>query len=91
MLNNLSGFESLFKVNIDGVNFFESNLAFEKSVERARMGNGPSVIISNSFSLASHFSSNAKEYDYNKITESNFDNDPLLKLKTNITVARMQW
>ncbi len=85
MLNNISGFENLFTVNIDGVNFFESNLAFQKSVERARMGNGPSVIISNAFSLASHFSSNAKEYDYNKITESNFDNDPLLKLKTNIT------
>ncbi len=85
ILGSLSGFENLFKVDIDGVNFFEANLAFQKAVERARMGNGPSLIISNAFSLTAHFSSNAKEYEYNKITESNFDNDPLLKLKTNIT------
>ena len=85
ILDNLSGFENLFKIDIDGVNFFEANLAFQKAVERARMGNGPTIIISNAYSLTSHFSSNAKKYEYNKIIESNFDNDPLLKLKTNIT------
>ena len=83
ILKNFYGFENILKLNIDGVNFFESYLAFQKSIERARLGNGPSFIISNVFSLNLDLKRN-KKYDYNKTQELNFQNDPLVKLKTNI-------
>ena len=53
----VSGYQNLARYNIDGTDFFEANLAFEKAVERARKGKGPSVIVSNVVRLLPHSSS----------------------------------
>ena len=42
--NICSGYEDLSRFNVDGTNFFETQLAFKKAIERARKGLGPSVI-----------------------------------------------
>ena len=52
-----SGYENLSRYEVDGTNFFETNLAFKQAVERARRGKGPSIIISNVVRLLPHSSS----------------------------------
>ena len=37
-----AGFKNLSRYEVDGTNFFETNLAFKQAVERARRGKGPS-------------------------------------------------
>ena len=52
-----TGYENLARLSIDGCNYFESLLAFKKSVDRARKGHGPTVIESNVVRLLPHSSS----------------------------------
>ena len=53
----VSGYENLAKYNVDGTNFFETNLAFQQAIDRARKGKGPSVVVSRVVRLLSHSSS----------------------------------
>ena len=55
--NICSGYENLSRFDVDGTNFFESQLAFKKAIERARKGLGPSVIVSKVVRLLPHSSS----------------------------------
>jgi 2-oxoisovalerate dehydrogenase E1 component len=52
-----AGYENLARFSIDGTNYFESLLAFKKAVDRARKGEGPTVIESNVVRLRPHSSS----------------------------------
>jgi len=52
-----AGYESLARYSVDGTDYFETKLAFEKAVDRARKGKGPSIIISNVVRLFPHSSS----------------------------------
>ncbi|MBT3608581.1 MAG: tungsten formylmethanofuran dehydrogenase, partial [Candidatus Marinimicrobia bacterium] len=42
-----SGYKSLSRYEVNGTNFFETNLAFKQAIDRARKGKGPSIIVSN--------------------------------------------
>jgi 2-oxoisovalerate dehydrogenase E1 component len=52
-----AGYKNLSRYDVDGTNFFETNLAFKQVVERARKGKGPSIIVSNVVRLLPHSSS----------------------------------
>jgi len=77
-----SGYEHLARFQVDGTNFFESHLAFEKAVDRARKGKGPSIIVSDVVRLLSHSSSDDQgKYRSNKELKADLDRDPILILK----------
>ena len=78
--NICSGYEDLSRFNVDGTNFFETQLAFKKAIERARKGLGPSVIISKVVRLLPHSSSDdQRKYRSEKELEKDKKNDPILK------------
>ena len=77
--NICSGYENLSRFNVDGTNFFESQLAFKKAIERARKGLGPSVIISKVVRLLPHSSSDdQRKYRSEKELEQDKKLDPLI-------------
>ena len=74
-----SGYDSLTRYDIDGCNFFESMVAFNKAFERTRSGKGPSLIISNVVRLLPHSSSDDhSKYRDTKDIEDDMKRDPLL-------------
>jgi len=78
----VSGYQNLARYNIDGTDFFEANLAFEKAVERARKGKGPSVIVSNVVRLLPHSSSDdQRKYRTKKDLETDKKRDPILRFE----------
>ena len=77
-----AGYENLARISVDGTNYFDSLLAFEKSIDRARKGLGPTVIESHVPRLLPHSSSDdhrkyrdAAELDLDK------DKDPVILFK----------
>ncbi len=69
-----SGYENLDRISIDGTNYFESVLAFNKAIDRARKGKGPTVIESSVVRLLPHSSSD----DHRKYrSEEEIENDKL--------------
>ena len=77
--NICSGYENLSRFDVDGTNFFESQLAFKKAIERARKGLGPSVIVSKVVRLLPHSSSDdQRKYRTEKDLEKDKKSDPLL-------------
>ena len=69
-----SGYENLDRISIDGTNYFESVLAFNKAIDRARRGKGPTVIESSVVRLLPHSSSD----DHRKYrSEEEIENDKL--------------
>ena len=79
-----SGYENLSRYEVDGTNFFETNLAFKQAVERARRGKGPSIIISNVVRLLPHSSSDdQRKYRTPEDLEKDLQRDPLLLFKNN--------
>ena len=77
-----AGYENLARLSIDGTNYFESLIAFKKSVDRARKGHGPTVIESNVVRLFPHSSS---DDDKKYRSQEELDED---KLKDPIVVLR---
>ena len=77
-----SGFKNLSRYDVDGTNFFETNLAFKQAVERARRGKGPSLIVSNVVRLLPHSSSDdQRKYRTPKALEEDRKRDPLTILE----------
>ncbi|MAR29561.1 MAG: tungsten formylmethanofuran dehydrogenase [Candidatus Marinimicrobia bacterium] len=73
------GYDSLMRYDVDGTNFFETYVAFNKAVERARASRGPSIIVSNVVRLLPH--SNAddhRKYRTEKEIENDKKRDPLI-------------
>tara|TARA_B100000686_G_scaffold318275_1_gene367801 strand:- start:5268 stop:7271 length:2004 start_codon:yes stop_codon:yes gene_type:complete len=77
-----SGYKNLARFEVDGTDFFETNLAFKQAVERGRRGKGPSLVVSNVVRLMSHSSSDDQR-KYRSITSLNKDKnrDPISILK----------
>ena len=74
----VGGYQNLSRYNVDGTNFFETDLAFKQAVERARKGKGPSVIISRVIRLLPHSSSDdQRKYRSDKDLESDKKKDPV--------------
>ena len=77
-----AGFKNLSRYDVDGTNFFETNLAFKQAVERARRGKGPSLIVSNVVRLLPHSSSDdQRKYRTPKALEEDRKRDPLTILE----------
>ena len=78
------GYENLSRYEVDGTNFFETNLAFKQAVERARRGKGPAIIISNVVRLLPHSSSDdQRKYRTPEDLEKDLQKDPILLFKNN--------
>ena len=77
-----AGYEHLARFQVDGTDFFESHLAFQKAAERARKGKGPSVIVTDVVRLLSHSSSDdQRKYRSKKELEADKKRDPILRLR----------
>jgi len=77
-----AGFKNLSRYEVDGTNFFETNLAFKQAVERARRGKGPSLIVSNVVRLLPHSSSDdQRKYRTPKALDEDRKRDPMTILE----------
>ena len=73
-----AGYKNLARYNVDGSNFFETSLAFEQGIDRARRGKGPSLIVSNVVRLMPHSSSDdQRKYRTEKDLKKDLKKDPL--------------
>ena len=80
----VNGYDNLSRYEVDGTNFFETDLAFREAIERARQGKGPSVIVSNVVRLLSHSSSDdQKKYRKKVDLDKDKNRDPLLVFEKN--------
>ena len=80
--NICAGYENLSRFHVDGTNFFESQLAFKKAIERARKGLGPSVIVSKVVRLLPHSSSDdQRKYRSEEELEKDKKIDPLIMFR----------
>ncbi len=77
-----AGYDNLSRFNVDGTNFFETYMAFNKAVDRARKGKGPSLIVSDVVRLLPHSSSDdQKKYRSLEELEADRLRDPLIKFE----------
>jgi 2-oxoisovalerate dehydrogenase E1 component len=77
-----SGYKNLSRYEVNGTNFFETNLAFKQAIDRARKGKGPSIIVSNVVRLLPHSSSDdQRKYRTEDDLSQDQKRDPLLILK----------
>ncbi len=77
-----SGYENLDRISIDGTNYFESVIAFNKAIDRARKGKGPTVIESKVVRLLPHSSSDDhRKYRSEKEIEEDKLKDPIVCFK----------
>ncbi len=78
----VAGYTNLARFDVDGTDFFETQLAFKKATDRARKGKGPSVIVSHVVRLLPHSSSDDQR-KYRKPDELSDDQkrDPITKFE----------
>jgi len=77
-----AGYKNLSRFDVDGTNFFVTHLAFKQAAERARKGQGPSIIVSNVVRLLPHSSSDdQRKYRTEDDLNQDQKRDPLLILK----------
>ncbi|GAB4335312.1 MAG: dehydrogenase E1 component subunit alpha/beta [Calditrichia bacterium] len=75
-----AGFENLQRIEIDGTDFFEADKAFKKAVQRARKGEGPTLIVSEVVRLLPHSSSDDhRKYRTPEELEADRKKDPILR------------
>ena len=73
-----SGYKNLSRYDVNGTDFFETNLAFKQASERARKGKGPSLIVSNVVRLLPHSSSDdQRKYRSEEDLDEDLKRDPL--------------
>ncbi|MBT3299750.1 MAG: tungsten formylmethanofuran dehydrogenase [Candidatus Marinimicrobia bacterium] len=77
-----AGYKNLSRFEVNGTDFFETNLAFKQASERARKGKGPSIIVSNVVRLLPHSSSDdQRKYRTEEALAKDKARDPLLVLE----------
>jgi 2-oxoisovalerate dehydrogenase E1 component len=77
----VSGFKGLERFDVDGSNFLEVFAATQKAVERARKGEGPSLVHANVVRLLPHSSSDDQlKYRAKEDVEKDKAKDPLPKM-----------
>ena len=83
VLDISSGYQNLDTVEFDGLNYSESFTVLERAVERARAGDGPSVLHAKVVRLQSHsISDNQTKYRAPEDIASDKELDPLVLLRT---------
>jgi len=86
----IGGYQNLARYNVDGTDFFETDLAFKKAAERGRKGRGPSVIISHVVRLAPHSSSDDhRKYRTEKELEDMEKRDPINRFELKCIQEKM--
>ncbi|MFQ6674198.1 MAG: thiamine pyrophosphate-dependent enzyme, partial [Fidelibacterota bacterium] len=76
----VAGYKNLARYHVDGTDFFESHLAFQKATERARKGKGPGVIVSDVVRLLPHSSSDdQRKYRTEEELEADRKRDPIIR------------
>ena len=86
----VSGYKNLSKFEVDGTDFFETNLAFNQATERARKGKGPAVIVSHVVRLLSHSSSDdQRKYRSQNDLESDIKRDPITNFEKECLKAKI--
>lgn len=76
----VAGYTNLARFQVDGTDFFESHVAFQKAVDRARKGKGPSVIVSDMVRLLLHSSSDDhRKYRSEEELEADQKRDPITR------------
>ena len=76
------GFENLEIFEVDGTDYFNSHAALQKAVERARNGEGPSLVHAHTVRLLPHSSSDDhRKYRTPEELEEDKLNDPILKME----------
>ncbi len=74
----VAGYTNLARYDVNGTDFFETQLAFKKAADRARKGKGPSVIVSHVVRLLPHSSSDdQRKYREPKELTENLEKDPI--------------
>ena len=77
-----SGYQNLKRFEVDGTDFFETYLAFKNAANRARRGEGPSVIVSHVVRLLAHSSSDdQRKYRLEKDLNEERGKDPIKKFE----------
>ena len=80
--NITAGYEHLDRYSIDGTSYFESVLAFNKAIDRARKGKGPTVIESKVVRLLPHSSSDDhRKYRTDEEIDEEKLKDPIIIFK----------
>ena len=80
--NITAGYENLDRYSIDGTSYFESVLAFDKAIDRARKGKGPTVIESKVVRLLPHSSSDDhRKYRTDEEIDEEKLKDPIIIFK----------
>ena len=75
-----AGYDNLARFNVDGTNFFETHMAFDKAVDRARKGKGPSIVVSEVVRLLPHSSSDdQRKYRSEEELENDRKRDPMVQ------------
>ncbi len=86
----VAGYKNLSRYDVDGTNFFETNLAFQQAIERAQKGKGPSVIVSHVVRLLSHSSSDdQRKYRSKDELNKDLDQDPIIKFEADCIQAKI--
>lgn len=84
------GFENLEIFEVDGTDYFHSSAAFEAAVERARKGDGPSLIHAHVVRLLPHSSSDdQRKYRNPDDLENDLVHDPISKFEQRLLAARI--
>ena len=77
-----AGYKNLSRYDVNGTDFFETNLAFKQAIDRARKGKGPSLIVSNVVRLLPHSSSDdQRKYRSEDDLVEDRKRDPLIVLE----------
>jgi len=86
----VAGYQNLARFEVDGTDYFETQLAFKKAAERARKRKGPSVIVSKVVRLLPHSASDdQRKYRSKKELVEDKNKDPITRFKNTCIEANM--
>ncbi|MCH7612388.1 MAG: tungsten formylmethanofuran dehydrogenase [Candidatus Marinimicrobia bacterium] len=86
----VAGYQNLARFDVDGTDYFETQLAFKKAAERARKGKGPSVIVSKVVRLLPHSASDdQRKYRSEKELVEDKAKDPIDRFENTCIKAKI--
>lgn len=86
----IRGFENLEIYEVDGTDYFHASAAFESAVERARRGDGPSLVHAHVVRLLPHSSSDDhRKYRDPSDLEQDLVHDPISQFEQRLLAARI--
>ncbi len=84
----VAGYKNLARFDVNGTDFFETQLAFKKAADRARKGKGPTVIVSHVVRLLPHSSSDdQRKYRSEDELTQDKNKDPIIRFQNDCVAA----